>query len=918
MARKEPRYVYFFGNGRADGNGKMKDLLGGKGAGLAEMTSLGVPVPAGFTITTEVCNYFYEHKQKLPLQLNGQIKKALVKIEKSMGKKFGDKNNLLLVSVRSGAKFSMPGMMDTVLNLGLNDESVEGLAQKTGNRRFALDSYRRFIQMFGNVVLEIDKEIFEEILSDKKKEGGVKLDTQLAAEALEDVIVKFKQAVKQKAKINFPQDPFKQLEMSRDAVFNSWNNPRAKTYRKLNKIPDNLGTAVNIQAMVFGNMGETSATGVGFTRNPSTGEKVFYGEYLINAQGEDVVAGVRTPHPINDLAKQMPKIYKQLRQITGKLEKHYRDVQDFEFTVEDNKLFMLQTRIGKRTGFAAIRIAVDMVKEGLINKREALMRVNPEQINQLLHPIFDPKERFTYKVIAKGLAASPGAASGKVVFTADEAVAYSEKGEKVILVRTETCPDDIHGMHAAQGILTARGGMTSHAAVVGRGMGKTCVVGCGAITINEKQECFSVGEIKVNKDDFISIDGNTGQVILGKIPTQPSEVLQVFQGKIQEKKSNVFQYFKSLMKWANEIREIGIRANADIPTDAKVAFQFGAEGIGLCRTEHMFFASDRLPVMQEMILAETEEGRRKALDKLLLMQKKDFYGLFKEMKGHPVIIRTLDPPLHEFLPKREDLMVEVALAKGRKQKLNGKEKILARVEKLHELNPMLGHRGCRLGITYPEITEMQVRAIIEAACKLAKEGKKVLPEIMIPLVGHVNELKNQKEIAVKIAEETIKKYKVKVKYMIGTMIEIPRAALTADEIAQEAEFFSFGTNDMTQMGFGFSRDDAGAFIAQYLEKKIFTEDPFQTLDQGGIGKLMQIGIDNGRRVKKNLEVGICGEHGGDPESVKFCHRVGMNYVSCSPYRVPVACLAAAQGAIESPRKSAVKNKKSTKKVKRRK
>jgi pyruvate,orthophosphate dikinase len=790
--------------------------------------------------------------------------------------------------VRSGAKFSMPGMMDTILNLGLNDETVQGLAIKTKNERFAYDSYRRFIQMFGNVVLEMDKSEFEHLIERKKEEKAIKLDTELTADDLKDLVKQFKNLVKEKTGIDFPQDPKRQLEMARNAVFKSWNNPRAITYRKLNDIPDYLGTAVNVQTMVFGNMGDDSATGVGFTRNPSTGEKEFYGEYLTNAQGEDVVAGVRTPHPIADLKKEMPGVYQQLREITSKLEKHYRDVQDFEFTVEKGKLYMLQTRTGKRTAFAAVKIAVDMVKEKLITKEEALLRLDPQQIDQLLHPIIDPKAKV--KVIAKGLPASPGAATGKAVFTADEAAKLGEK-EKVILVRMETCPDDIHGMDAAQGILTARGGMTSHAAVVARGMGKPCVAGCEEIKVDEKGKKFTVGDLTIKEGDWITIDGGTGRVILGQVPTIEPELTGAFG---------------ELMSWADKIRKLGVRANADTPHDAQVARNFGAEGIGLCRTEHMFFAEDRLPHMIEMILAETEEERRKALDKLLPMQKSDFKGLFKVMQGFPVTIRLLDPPLHEFLPKRENLIVEIATLKatgGDPDLIAEKEKLLARVEALHEFNPMLGLRGCRLGITLPEITEMQARAIFEAACELYKEEKiKVVPEVMIPLVGHVNELKAQKAIITRIAEETMKRYGVKIDYLVGTMIELPRAAVTADEIASEAEFFSFGTNDLTQTTFGFSRDDAVKFLNFYVDKGILPKDPFVTLDQEGVGKLVEMGTAKGRKTRKNLKVGICGEHGGDPASIEFCHKVGLNYVSCSPYRVPIARLAAAQAVIKAKKK----------------
>lgn len=877
------KYVYYFGDGKADGNGKMKDLLGGKGAGLAEMTNSGVPVPPGFTITTEVCKMFYKNNMKLPKDVAVQVKKALLKVEISTGKIFGDIKNPLLVSVRSGAKFSMPGMMDTILNLGLNDETIQGLIENTKNERFVYDAYRRFIQMFGNVVLGIEKNEFEHLLSEKKRKAGAKLDTDLKADDLKSLIHEYKKLVKEKVGMEFPAEPFKQLEMARDAVFKSWNNPRAITYRKLNNIPEDLGTAINIQTMVFGNMGETSATGVGFTRNPATGEKIFYGEYLTNAQGEDVVAGIRTPKQIVNLKTEMSDVYKQLYKITQMLEKHYRDVQDFEFTVEKGKLYMLQTRTGKRTAQAAIKIAVDMVKEKLITKKEAIMRIEPAQIDQLLHPVLDPSAKV--EVLAKGLPASPGAASGIAIFNADRAAELG-KTQAVILVRQETSPDDIHGMDAAKGILTARGGMTSHAAVVARGMGKCCVAGCEAIKVNDKEKYFSVEDGKVIKEgDWITVDGTTGRVILGKVPT------------IEAALSGEFAIF---MKCADEFRRLGVRANADIPRDAKVAREFGAEGIGLCRTEHMFFAEDRLPIVQEMILAETEADRRKALDKLMPMQKSDFLGLFREMRGFAVTIRTIDPPLHEFLPKREELMVEIAkleATNGSKEEIEKKEKLLVRVEALHEFNPMLGHRGCRLGITYPEITEMQVRAIFEAACELKKEGGSVIPEIMIPLVGDVKELKNQKEIVVRVANEVFKKYNMKIKYSIGTMIEIPRAALLADEIATEAEFFSFGTNDLTQTVFGFSRDDSGKFVEVYKQKGILEKDPFASLDINGVGQLVKIGVEKGRKTKPKLKVGICGEHGGDPDSIAFCHKIGLNYVSCSPFRVPIARLSAAQVAI---------------------
>ncbi|PIV00593.1 pyruvate, phosphate dikinase [Candidatus Shapirobacteria bacterium CG03_land_8_20_14_0_80_39_12] len=870
------KLVYSFGNSKSEGDGKMKDLLGGKGAGLAEMTNSGIPVPPGFTITTEVCTYFYNHDRKMPEEFNSQYEEAIKKLERAVGKTFGDVKDPLLVSVRSGAKVSMPGMMDTILNLGLNDESVKGLIENTGSPRFGYDAYRRFIQMFGSVVLGLEKEEMEAILTAKKEEVKAKLDTDLTAENLQDLIVRYKDFIKEKTGTEFPQDVRVQLDMARDAVFKSWNTSRAITYRKLNKISDDLGTAVNIQAMVFGNLGDNCATGVGFTRNPSTGEAVFYGEYLTNAQGEDVVAGIRTPHPLTDLQKDMPQAFKQLKEITSLLEKHYKDVQDFEFTIERNKLYMLQTRNGKRTAAAAIKIAVDMVKEGLITKEEALMRVEPNSLNQLLHPVLDPAVK--YEVLAKGLPASPGAASGKVVFTSEDAVTQGDT-DKVILVRTETCPDDIAGINISQGVLTVHGGITSHAAVVARGMGKCAIVGCETIKVFEKEKKFIVNGVIVAEGEWITLNGSTGEVILGKVAT----VEPTLTGD-----------FGEFMSWADKVKKLGVRANADIPRDAVVARKFGAEGIGLCRTEHMFFAEDRLPFMQEMIVAEDESSRRKALDKLLQFQKEDFKGLFKEMANLPVTIRTLDPPLHEFLPKTEGEAVELS------QKIGvPAEKIWAKSGELHEFNPMLGHRGCRLGITYPEITEMQVRAIIMAACELKKEEKlSVVPEIMIPLVGNVTELRDQKAIVIKIAEEVIKEERVSLEYHIGTMIEVPRGALTADEVAEEADFFSCGTNDLTQMTMGFSRDDSSKFIKVYLEKKILAADPFQTLDQNGVGQLVQMAVEKGRKTKKNLKVGICGEHGGDPESIKFCHRAGLNYVSCSPYRVPIARLSAAQAAIE--------------------
>ncbi len=873
---KKNKYVYSFGGGKADGNGSMKDLLGGKGAGLAEMSRSGVPVPPGFTITTDMCRYYYANGKKLPKDFEATMKQSMVLLEKQAGKKFGDNKLPLLVSVRSGAKFSMPGMMDTILNLGMNDQAVLGMADATGNPRFAWDAYRRFIQMFGDVVCDVSKAKFEHELDAVKHAKGAKQDTDLNVNDLQDVVKRYKELFLKEYGSEFPQDPWIQLVEARNAVFRSWGNDRAVTYRRLNKIPDDLGTAVNVQAMVFGNMGNDSGTGVGFTRNPSTGAKEFYGEYLTNAQGEDVVAGIRTPRPIVELEKDMPAVYAELRSITAKLEKHYRDVQDFEFTFEKGRLYMLQTRTGKRTAFAAVKIAVDMVKEKVLSKEEAIMRLDPDQINQLLHPIIDPS--VSVKVLTKGLPASPGAATGKAVFTADDA-AERGKTEPVILVREETNPDDIHGMDAAKGILTARGGMTSHAAVVARGMGKPCVAGCETIRVSEEKKQFVVNGTVVKENDWITIDGGTGRVI---------------EGKVTLKEAALSAEFGELMKWADAIRTLKVRANADVPRDAIQAIKFGAEGIGLCRTEHMFFAEDRLPFMQEMIVADDEPARRVALDKLFKFQKDDFKGLFKEMKGYPVTIRTLDPPLHEFLPKTKEASEELS----KKINVSG-EKIWQKAQDLHEFNPMLGHRGCRLGITYPEITEMQARAIITAACELAKENIKVIPEIMIPLVGFVAELKDQVAIVHKAAKDAMESTGQKVKYMVGTMIEVPRGALTADEIAEVAEFFSFGTNDLTQMTMGFSRDDAGKFIKVYLDKKIFRDDPFQTLDQTGVGQLIDIAIKKGRKVKKDLKIGICGEHGGDPESVKFCHRSKFSYVSASPFRVPIARLAAAQAVIES-------------------
>ena len=897
------KYVYFFGGGKADGNGNMKDVLGGKGAGLAEMTNAGLPVPPGFTIQTEACRE-YMRSGSVSKEVDRQMDEALAKLEALQGQKLGTGENPLLVSVRSGAKFSMPGMMDTILNLGLNDKSVEALARRSSNPRFAADSYRRLIQMFGNVVLDIEKAAFDEVFDAKKKQKKTKLDTDLDAKALEEVIVEYKKAVKKHAKRDFPQDPREQLVMARDAVFRSWQNDRAKHYRRINNIDDLLGTAVNVQAMVYGNLGDTSGTGVGFTRNPATGTKEFYGEFLMNAQGEDVVSGVRTPVPILELQKIMPDVYDQLREITTRLEKHYKDMQDFEFTTQDGKLYMLQTRNGKRTGLAAVRVAIQMVEEGLITKEEAIFRVEPNQLYDFLVPRLDEKST-KVEVLATGLPASPGAAVGRIVFTADEAVkmaGHDTTKNPVILVRAETTPEDIHGMEVAKGILTSRGGMTSHAAVVTRGMGKCCVAGAGDIDVNEKSREMRVKGQTFREGDWISLDGTTGRVIKGKLgtldPSPDDPELQKF------------------MQWADPHRKMKVRANADIPRDAIQARAFGAEGIGLCRTEHMFFGEDKIRHMRAMILADNEKDRRSALKKLLPLQRKDFEGVFKAMDGLPVTIRTLDPPLHEFLPRREDLMVEIATlphadakekkalvarysdygAKGVGDLKKLLPTLLARVEQLHEFNPMLGHRGCRLGITYPEITEMQARAIFEAAVEVSKKGVQVLPEVMIPLVATVKEMANQAAIVRRVAEEVFKEKGTKVEYMVGTMIELPRAALVADEIAKEAEFFSFGTNDLTQTTFGFSRDDVNKVLPTYLAEGILKQDPFAALDQEGVGQLVKMATERGRKTRPSLKVGICGEHGGEPSSVEFCYRTGLNYVSCSPFRVLTARLAAAQAA----------------------
>ncbi len=920
------KYVYFFGGDGTDGDGTMKDLLGGKGAGLAEMTNAGVPVPPGFTITTEACNHYYANSGKVPGDLAMQQAEAVGKLEKIQGRRLGDAKDPLLVSVRSGSKFSMPGMMDTILNLGLNDESVKGLAASTGNPRFAFDSYRRFLAMFGNVVMGIGKDLFEHEIRELKRGKGIEFDVDLTEADLQSLAGRFKEIIRRETGSGFPQDPLAQLDMARDAVFRSWKNDRAVYYRKQHGISDKLGTAVNIQAMVFGNKGPTSGTGVGFTRNPATGTNEFYGEYLLNAQGEDVVAGTRTPKPIAELEDEMPEVYGKLREITARLEKHYRDVQDFEFTIEDGTLYMLQTRTGKRTTQAAIRIAVEMVNEGILSKEEALMRVEAESLDQMLHPRIDPKA--SADVLARGLAASPGAAVGEIVFEPDEVVALAAKDRSVILVRSETNPDDIHGMDAAQGILTATGGMTSHAAVVARGMGKCCVAGCSALSINEHEGTLRIGKRELKKGDVITLNGSTGEVLDGEVATlEPEE-----SGE-----------FRTFMQWADEVRGLRVRANADIPRDARQARVFGAQGIGLCRTEHMFFAEDRLPWVQQMILyastvkrlrARVEKlerempdatGERKsriekelnaaredlaepkarmdeALDKILPFQREDFHGLLQAMEGLPVTIRTLDPPLHEFLPKREELMVEIALLKERKGDpglLAEKQTLLSRVEELHEFNPMLGHRGCRLGITYPEITAMQARAILEAAAQLIKEGVRVFPEIMIPLVGDVAEFRHQRAVVDGVARDVMRETGTEVPYLVGTMIEVPRAALTADEVAAEAQFFSFGTNDLTQMAYGYSRDDAGRFLGEYLEHGILEHDPFVSLDQRGVGQLVSGAVEKGRKTRPELKVGICGEHGGDPRSIDFCYRNKLDYVSCSPFRVPVARLAAAQATIRA-------------------
>ena len=896
MPSGKEKFVYYFGDGKAEGNEDAKNLLGGKGANLHGMTKLGLPVPAGFTLSTEVCTYFYANKKTYPKVLENQVKQALSKIEKSMSRKFGDKKRPLLVSVRSGARASMPGMMDTILNLGLNDETIQGLISESKDLRFSYDSYRRFVTMYADVVLGIHSNQFESALEEMKHNRGVELDTQLTGEDLKELVREYKQIVRTSGQ-EFPEDPWEQLWGAVGAVFGSWMNPRAITYRKLNDIPAAWGTAVTVQSMVFGNMGDDCATGVAFTRDPSTGEKKFFGEFLVNAQGEDVVAGIRTPQPINQdsrhastknlptLEEIMPKAYAQLEKFYNKLEKHYRDMQDIEFTIERGRLFMLQTRNGKRTAAASLRIAVDMVREKLITKNEAILRIKPDQLDQLLHPCLDPKAK--KDIMTKGLPASPGAATGEVVFDPDTAEKWAADGKKVILVRLETSPEDIHGMSVAEGILTARGGMTSHAAVVARGMGKPCVSGCSAIKISYDAKEFSVGGNTIRQGDYVTLDGSTGEVIKGKVPTIAPSLNKDFQ---------------ELMVWVDQVRQIGVRTNADTPADAKQARSFGAEGIGLCRTEHMFFNAERIDAVREMILADQEIARERALDKILPMQKSDFKGLFREMRGLPVTIRLLDPPLHEFIPHKDEELKTLGEKIGVPF-----ERLKRKAETLHEFNPMLGHRGCRLGVSYPEIYRTQVRAIMEAACELAvEEGFKIIPEIMIPLVGDWRELKYVGDFCAIEADRIIAEFKPRglkgMEYMIGTMIELPRAALTAGEIAQYAEFFSYGTNDLTQTTYGLSRDDSGLFLKDYLDAKIYEKDPFATLDPIGVGRLIKISIEEGRATRPGLKIGICGEHGGDPASVEFCHDAGLDYVSCSPFRVPIALLAAAHAAIKNPKK----------------
>ncbi len=869
------KYVYLF----SEGDSSMRNLLGGKGVNLCEMTKIGVPVPQGFIVSTEACNQYYEDNKRLSATIEQQINETMSKLESITGKQFGGKKNPLLVSVRSGARVSMPGMMDTILNLGLNDEVVETMSRDTNNERFAYDSYRRFIQMFSDVVMGMEKRSFEHLLEKMKEKKGVKLDTELNASDLKELVRQFKDHYRKEKGEDFPSDPKKQLIEAVVAVFRSWNNPRAIVYRRMNDYPSSWGTAVNVQEMVFGNKGDQSGTGVAFSRNPSTGENKIFAEYLMNAQGEDVVAGIRTPEPIETLEQRNPAIYKEFIDIVEKLEKHYKDMQDMEFTIEEGKLYFLQTRNGKRTAQAALKIAVDLVDEKLIDKEDAILKVEPKQLDTLLHPTFDPEVIKKSVVITKGLPASPGAATGRIAFTAHEAKERAASGEQVVLVRLETSPEDIEGMVAAQGVLTVRGGMTSHAAVVARGMGTCCVAGCGDVKIDEQSKILEVGGKKYTSNDYISIDGSTGNVYGEQIKTVAPEISG---------------YFETFMKWADDVRKLKVRTNADTPKDAEQAIKFGAEGIGLCRTEHMFFEADRISVVREMIVSKTEEQRRAALDKLLPMQRKDFEGLYEAMKGYPVTVRFLDPPLHEFLPHKDEEIEDLAKDMG-----ISFEELKNTVESLHEFNPMMGHRGCRLSVSYPEIAEMQTRAVIEAAINVNKKGFKVIPEIMIPLVGEIKELKYVKEVVTRTAEEVMKEKGVILKYMVGTMIEIPRAALTADEIAKEAEFFSFGTNDLTQMTFGFSRDDASGFLSDYYDKQIYESDPFSRIDENGVGKLVEIAVEKGKSTREDIKLGICGEHGGDPASIEFCHNRGLDYVSCSPFRVPVARLAAAQAQVKN-------------------
>ena len=898
--RRPQKYVYFFGNGRADGNRTMRALLGGKGAGLAEIINAGLPSPPGFTISTEACRAFYENRCKTPRVIDLEMCTHVSKLEKAAGAKLGSGKRPLLVAVRSGAAFSMPGMMDTILNLGLNDETVEGLKTRTANGRFAFDSYRRLLQMFGSVVFGISKETFESTLDSVKAERGARRDTDLDEAALRVVVAQYKEIIRCKSGQTFPQATRTQLRMARDAVFRSWKNPRAVEYRRIYSIPDDMGTAVNIQAMVFGNTGNRSATGVGFTRNPATGAKEFYGEFLINAQGEDVVAGVRTPQSLGELARVLPRAHKQLCRIARRLEQHYKDAQDFEFTIQDDQLFMLQSRSAKRTGYASVVIATDMVTERMLKPVEALMRVDADALSQLLTPVFDPQAWAALPVLTRGLSASPGAASGQAVFTVNDAVAAARAGKAVVLVRKETVPDDVRGMYVSCGVLTATGGITSHAAVVGRQMGKPAVVGAEELRIDVARRMMRVGGRSVHEGDYISLNGATGEIKLGEVVTVPSEVLRVVSGELDSKRSDIYRRFSRLLRWADEVRRLGVRANADLPGQAELAYDFGARGIGLCRTEHMFFGVKRIPIVQRMILAETERERRAALDELLPLQRGDFYGVFKAMHGQAVTIRLIDPPLHEFLPKREQLMVDITrleISNSDSDELEHKRVLLKRVDQLHEFNPMMGHRGVRLTISYPEIAEMQTRAIIQAASKLIKEGKRIVPEIMVPLVGHVQELRELKSVIDRVSAETMHSEGVKVKYLVGTMIEIPRGAITADEIASEAQFFSFGTNDLTQMTFGFSRDDSGKFLDVYKNRNILKRDPFSSIDVGGVGELVKIAVAKGRRTNPNLKLGVCGEHGGDPASIHFFERAGLDYVSASPYRIPTARLAAAQAVL---------------------